>query len=237
MKGFGRKPAYEPTLSPSEIERLIRWHARAYRELRENPAGRVSVLGLELDVPAEVFPPTPMSDLLGAAVLQEVRTGDRVLDMGTGSGVNAILAASVAEEVVGVDVNPHAVKAARANAVRNGVESKTVFVESDVFDAVRGTFDLILFDPPFRWLKPRDMLERSITDEGYRTLTRFMCEAERYLAPNGRMLIFFGTSGDLGYLRRLIDENGFKEEVVASRQLEKDDITVAYFTFRVTRAG
>lgn len=197
----------------------------------------MSILGLELDIPEEVFPPTPMSDLLGAAVLREVRIEDRVLDMGTGSGINAILAASVAREVVGVDLNPHAVRAATANAVRNGVESNTVFFESDVFDAVVGTFDLIIFDPPFRWLKPRDLLERSITDEGYRTLTRFMREAERHLTPNGRMLIFFGTSGDLGYLRRLIDEAGFSEEVVASRVLDSDDISVAYFTFRLTHAG
>lgn len=41
-------------------------------------------LGLTLEVPAQVMPITPMPDLLGAAVLVEVRPGDRVLDMGTG---------------------------------------------------------------------------------------------------------------------------------------------------------
>jgi release factor glutamine methyltransferase len=40
------------------------------------------------------MPVTPVSHLLGEAVLAHVRDGDRVLDMGTGSGVNAVLAAA-----------------------------------------------------------------------------------------------------------------------------------------------
>jgi release factor glutamine methyltransferase len=70
-------------------------------------------------------------------------------------GVNAILAAQVADDVVGVDLNPEAVAAARANAARNGVWA--AFAVSDVFSAVHGTFDLIIIDPPFRWFAPRDM--------------------------------------------------------------------------------
>ncbi len=235
MTSAGRKAVYKPTLNQNEIERIIRWHERAYRNLRDNPVGHISVLGIELDIPAEVFPPTPNSDLFGTTLLEEVRPEDRVLDMGTGSGINGIIAASVAREVVGVDVNPQAVEAARANALRNGVASNTVFFESDVFDAVDGEFDLIIFDPPFLWLKPRDLLERSIADEGYETLTRFMREAQSHLTPEGRMLIFFGTSGDLGYLQQLMDENSFLAEVVASHELKTEDLTVSYFIFRLTR--
>ena len=45
-------------------------------------------------VPREVFPTAWMSKLLGKSILEDVKEGDRVLDMGTGCGVNAILAAS-----------------------------------------------------------------------------------------------------------------------------------------------
>ncbi|MGH7722919.1 MAG: ABC transporter permease, partial [Candidatus Dormibacteria bacterium] len=64
-------------------------------------------LGRTIVVPPEVQPITGMSHLLGEAVLAEVRAGDRVLDMGTGSGVNAILAASTATSVLAVDISPH----------------------------------------------------------------------------------------------------------------------------------
>ena len=93
----------------------------------------IEYLGLSLVVPPHVFPPAPMSGLLGEAVLDEVRDDDRVLDMGTGSGVNAILAASRSTDVLGVDVNPHAVRAAVDNAACLGVAYRApISRETDV---------------------------------------------------------------------------------------------------------
>ena len=47
----------------------------------------------------------------------------------------------------------------------NGVADRMTFAVADVFDGVEGDFDLIVFDPPFRWFKPRDLLEAGSTDE------------------------------------------------------------------------
>lgn len=80
-------------MSEDRVQDLRRWHERVYRELTAAGERRVSYLGLDLLVPATVFAPTPTSDLLGEAVVTEARPTDRALDMGTGSGVNAILAA------------------------------------------------------------------------------------------------------------------------------------------------
>jgi release factor glutamine methyltransferase len=71
-------------------------------------------LGLQLQVPPQVQPITGTSHLLGEAVLAEVQAGDQVLDTGAGSGVNALLAATVADRVVAVAFNPIAVAAARS---------------------------------------------------------------------------------------------------------------------------
>jgi release factor glutamine methyltransferase len=49
------------------------------------------------------------------------------------------------------------------------------------------------------------------------------------------MRIFFGSSGDLAYLRRLIAGAGFTAEVVAHDSLLRDGWNVDYFTFRLTR--
>jgi release factor glutamine methyltransferase len=225
---------YRSTLTPDQIERLRRWHEDSYRAASAG-AGTYELLGRTFDVPPEVQPINPMTDLLGAAVLGETRPGDRVLDMGTGCGVQAILAASAGADVLAVDVNPRAVRTARHNAALNGVADRVEVRESDVFDAVDGDFDLIAFDPPFRWFAPRDLLETGMADENYGALTRFFDQCDRYLRPEGRMLVLFGTSGDLGYLLRLITEAGLRYEVVGHRRLPGEEMTVDYYVHRITR--
>jgi len=91
-------------MSAEDVERIRRWHERSHRAAREEGrAGQVfEYLGRTITVPPEVQPITGMAHLLGRAVVDEVRADDRVLDMGTGSGVNAILAAATAARVLAV---------------------------------------------------------------------------------------------------------------------------------------
>lgn len=224
------------TVSEEDIKRIREWHERAYRASSARRAPRTyDYLGTTIVVPPGVQPITPVSNLLGEAVQAHVRPGHRVLDMGTGSGVNAVLAAAAGAEVVAVDVNPAAVQAARANAVRNHVAELIDVRLSDVFSDVKGRFDLIVFDPPFRWFPPRELAERATTDENYQAMRTFFEYADEHLEHDGSMLIFFGTSGDLGYLQKLMAETGFDAEPIAHVEDEKDDVPVEYFTFHVQR--
>ena len=194
---------HEPRMSQEHAERLRRWHDNAYDTARREAGDQTfKYLGRAFVVPPQVMPITPTSHLLGEAVLAEVRPDDRVLDMGTGCGVNAILAAATAREVVAVDINPHALDAAVRNAEGNGVA-----------DRIR---------------------VRRSADENYRTLTTFFREVRPRLTDRGRVLIFFGTSGDLSYLEQLADETGFSREVLGRLDFVKDGWRVEYFTFRLT---
>ncbi|HEX6248778.1 MAG TPA: methyltransferase, partial [Nocardioidaceae bacterium] len=190
---------YRPTVSPEEAARMQAWHDEHYAYLKEvSEDGEVfDYLGLTLVVPPHVQVIESTSDVLGRVVLDEAGPGERALDMGTGSGVNALLAATRGADVVAVDINPHAVEAARANAERNGVADRVRVDRSDLFENVEGRFDLVVFDPPFRWMKPRDWAEASITDEDYQALTAFFANVRRHLADNGRILVFFGTTADV----------------------------------------
>jgi release factor glutamine methyltransferase len=230
--------AFRPMMDEQRVEWVRRWHENAYRMTRaegERPQ-TFDYLGRTLVVPPEVMPITAVSHLLGDAVLAEVGAGDRVLDMGTGSGVNAILAAGAPAEVLAVDINPHALAAARANAERNGVADRVTVRHSDVFEQVDGVFDVMVIDPPFRWFPARDILESASTDENYDAMTRFFRQAPDYLAPGGRILVFFGSSGDLDYLRWLVEDAGFASSTVATERTVKDGQEVEYLTLRLARS-
>jgi release factor glutamine methyltransferase len=82
-------------------------------------------------------------------------------------------------------------------------------------------------------MKPRDWAEASITDEDYRSLTAFFARVREHLTEDGRILVFFGTTADIGYLEQLIESNGLVGEVVARRELEKDRHAVEYRTYRI----
>lgn len=238
-RGASSATGFTPTVTAAYADQIRRWHNASYESARAlaTSTRTFDYLGLTLEVPPEVMPITPLSELLGSAVLAEVAPGDRVLDMGTGSGVNAILAATVASDVVAVDINPRAVETARSNAIRNGVGERVDVRYSDVFSAVEDEFDLIIFDPPSRWFAPRDLLEMASTDEDYRALTTFVRNVDRHLSPTGRLLLFFGTSGDLGYLRQMLAEEGFAVDVCGHREVHKGHTRVHYYTHRVTRIG
>src|SRR5580700_10781137 len=105
---------YDPMMSKDEIDIRRRWHDAGFIPMSKRKNVSVACLGLKLYVPKEVYAPQPAAPQhLGKAVLKEVRETDRVLDVGTGSGINAILAASKSSQVVAIDINPFAIKCAR----------------------------------------------------------------------------------------------------------------------------
>ena len=83
-----------------------------------------------------------------------------------------------------------------------------------MFENLEGKLDLIVFNPPFRLFEPRDMWERSSADKEYGTLRLFFENAEKYLNDKGRILMVFGTSGDIRYFKHLIRKYGFKRKQI-----------------------
>ncbi|MGY4478410.1 TubC N-terminal docking domain-related protein [Bradyrhizobium sp. USDA 3364] len=86
------------------------------------------------------------SYILGGLVKRVPRR--RAIDLGTGSGIHAILAAEHCTSVVGADINPRALAFASFNAMLNG-KSNTRFILSDLFKSIDGTCDLLLANPPY----------------------------------------------------------------------------------------
>ncbi|HEX3605577.1 MAG TPA: methyltransferase [Candidatus Dormibacteraeota bacterium] len=128
------------------------------------------------------------------------RPSRRTLDLGTGSGIQALLAAPHSDTVIAADRNPRAVAYARFNALLNGlgnVEGR----QGDLFAPVGGErFDLIVSNPPFVISPERAYLYRDADIEGDALCRRVVREGAAHLEPGGfcQLLCNFAvpTGGD-----------------------------------------
>ena len=78
------------------------------------------------------------------ALDERVKGGERVLDIGTGSGILAIAALKLgAASAEGVDIDPVAVRTAGENAALNGVADQLTVLVGDLSDKASGTYDII----------------------------------------------------------------------------------------------
>ena len=148
------------------------------------------------------------------------RPGERVLDLGSGAGVAAVLAARAGARVVATDIRPEAVACTRANAARNGVSVDAR--EGDGFAPVRElSFDLIGTSPPQMPTPPgldREDAEAAADNggpDGWALLERLIRECPAHLAPGGRLVFtLFGFLG-LERARRHLRAAGLEPAVLA----------------------
>ena len=119
------------------------------------------------------------------AALTPRRPVQNALDVGTGCGVHALLAAEHADRVVATDVNPRALAYTRLSAVLSGVENVELR-EGSFFDPVAGErFDLVVCNPPFA-ISPEDKLTYRDGQLGRDEVSRMaLTGAAGVLAPGG----------------------------------------------------
>jgi release factor glutamine methyltransferase len=234
-----REAGYRPVVSPQAAERIREWHEAAVRRgKREDGSGQTFVvLGTELIVPPDVHQMSGAEHLLGEAVLAEVRDGDRVLDMGTGSGLNAILAASQGAQVVAVDISPQARAAAQHNVERSALADRIDVQRGDLFTEVIGQFDLIIYEPMLRVPALDVRHERAVSAVEAGGVASFVRDARQYLTERGRMLFFVGPPPELPMLMELAADENFTTHLVAQEALIHDGRSVDYYAFRLTPAA
>lgn len=88
----------------------------------------------------------PSTQLCLVLMEKYVNIGDRVFDVGTGSGILSIAAARLqAGSIVASDIDAVAVQATQENALLNGVEEQIVVKQGSI-DAFDGSFDLIVIN-------------------------------------------------------------------------------------------
>ena len=109
----------------------------------------------------------------------------KTLDLCTGCGEQALLAAAHSEHVVATDINSRALRYAEMNARLNGIDS-VEFRTGDLFEAVEGeTFDLIVTNPPFVPSPGKTFTYRDTDEELDNLCRRLVTEVPAYLSAGG----------------------------------------------------
>lgn len=211
--------------------RWLRWRARLLGWDRFDRARLERVAGRDIVVLPGVFNPVLFRTGAYLAKVAEsfVPLGGSVLDLGTGSGVGAIVAARRAARVVAVDINPAAVRCAQINAASNGVNDRVEVRQGDLFAPVAGErFDLVLFNPPFYRGTPRDDADRAWRSED--VAERFAAGLAAHLAPGGSALVILSSDGDAPGFLRAAAGAGLAIEVIAERDLVNEVLRI----YRIT---
>lgn len=148
------------------------------------------------------FAPTTISTLVADAM--EVREGDEVIDVGTGTGVLAIIAAKLgASRVIAIDNSPDVEEVGRANAAAHGVADRIEFIQGDIFSPLDEalTADLIIGDIsgiPDELAAESGWFPSGIGGgpRGCELPIRMLREAARRLRPGGRLYLPTGSLQD-----------------------------------------
>ncbi len=165
--------------------------------------GKTEFYTREFHVDDRVLIPRPETELLVEVTIERAPRGGQVIDIGTGSGCIAISIESERTDlhVLGIDRSVAALAVAARN--RAQLESRVSLAASDLFDAVRGTFDIIVSNPPY---VPQSEYEQLATEVrvheprmaltpgpgGTEIIERILDDSHARLAPKGNVILEVG---------------------------------------------
>jgi release factor glutamine methyltransferase len=207
----------ETDVDPAPLETLL---ARRYAgEPLQYIRRRTEFYSREFYVDDRVLIPRPETELVVEAALKRAPRGGRVVDIGAGSGCISISIERERDDlrVLGIDRSIDALAVAAMNRKRLG--SGVALAASDLLSSVRGTFDLIVSNPPYVPLAEYEQLAVEVRiheprmaltpgPRGTEIIERMLGEARTRLAPRGCLIIEVGY-GQERAIRALSRERGY----------------------------
>jgi len=186
---------------------------RATREPLAYIVGTREFWGLDFEVTPAVLIPRPSTELIVESVLERFpdRHAElRIADICTGCGCVAVALAHErpAARLTATDISRDALQVAARNAARHGVTERIDFRHGDLVDAIAGTFDAIVANPPYVLDGSGPGLQPEVRDhepalalyggaDGLSLVTRLVADAPARLRPGGWFVFEFGFGQDV----------------------------------------
>ena len=168
----------------------------------------------------------------------EIERRDKVLEIGTGTGIIAIKASKKSRMVVATDINPHAIKCATKNIITN----KSYNIElrqGNLFEPVKDEkFNLILFNTPY--LPTSD--DEKINDElnaawdggvdGRMLIDQFIDCLPLFINPEGKVQMVQSSLSDMNMTLKKMKDLGFQVSITARNKGFFEEIVVITGIFK-----
>lgn len=174
--------------------------------------------GFKFLVLKDVYDPSDDTFLLAENL--NMSEHDRVLDMGTGCGILAIIAGNTAKKVVGVDISERAVMNARINVNLNNMEERVEIRLGNLWDALNPNerFSLILFNPPYLPIPEVEtnigILEKAWNGgkNGRKIIEAFLAKIDYFLEREGRVQMVLSSLSGIEKTLFYVERRGFQVE-------------------------
>jgi release factor glutamine methyltransferase len=228
----------EVALEEEAVRYLSYVEERARHIPLQHLTGTQEFMGLEFDVSKDVLIPRQDTEGLVEEILK-VCKGKSVLDMCTGSGCIIISLEKLGglASAYGVDISEQALTIAKGNAAK--LDAKVVFVQSNLFQQVSESFDIIVSNPPYIRTSVIEELMPEVKDhephlaldgseDGLEFYRSIAVDAKAHLKEKG--YLFFEIGYDQGNeVRHILQEEGYAEIVIKKDLSGLDRIVCARF--------
>lgn len=183
--------------------------------------------GRKFQIFPKVFSPKLFSESIWFGNKLKIISKDKkLLEVGTGTGIIALICALSGIKVETTDINEDAIINARLNFTNYSVNIPTY--KGNVYSGIpkNKEYDIIFWNHPFNYSKTKEKntFLKSIFDWEYRYLERYISRARDYLTLDGRLLLGTGNLADLNKIKRIGEKYGFKiKELTKERCYIKND--------------
>lgn len=170
-----------------------------------------------------IYEPREDSELL-AKYVKKYAFGN-VLDMGTGSGIQALTAAkkNAVKSVLAADVQREVIDENKKNIDKKKIK----FVVSDLFSNIDKKFDTVIFNPPYL---PEDVQLKDLTldggKKGYEVIERFLNDINEHLKKDGIILVIFSSLTKKDKIDEFIARNLMEYKELIKKHVFFEDLLV-----------
>ena len=174
----------------------------------------------------------PSDDTFLLAENLEIKEGQSVLEIGTGSGLVSMYASLLTDDVTATDINYNALELAEKNFKLNNIS--TIKLEfGDLFEPVKDKkFDVILFNTPYLPTDSEDIINDDLNYafdgglDGRKVIDRFINEVSNHLNDKGIVQIIQSSLSDNNRTLDMFDRNGFVAEIAESEKFFFEEIVL-----------